>query len=131
MPKGDFGGRRNTNGFDKNPENINKKGRPPSIRKEIVKLLDGDGGLYVPAGSVESINEDGSVIVRIPNPSQFAMKLFQLAMKGNLKALQMVLEQVDGKPTQQTNLDVTSNGRVFEGFNFLPGGGEDEEEKEE
>lgn len=31
MPKGDFGGKRNANGLDKNPQNINKKGRPKKL----------------------------------------------------------------------------------------------------
>ena len=39
MAKGDFGNKRNTAGFDKHPENINKKGAPLGIKEAVRNIL--------------------------------------------------------------------------------------------
>lgn len=95
----------NSSGFDKNPDNINRKGRKPSIRKQLEDLLNSDGGLTIPASQVIKTNDDGSVVIKVPTQMQMAMKLSSWAMskKGNdsLKAIQMIMEQIDGKPSQE------------------------------
>lgn len=81
-----------------------KGGRKPSIRRQLNELLEQDGKVKINAKQVISIEEDGSVIIKLPTEMQLAMKLQQWALskKGNdsIKAIQMIMEQIDGKPTQ-------------------------------
>lgn len=94
--------------FDKMPQNINKEGRPPSIRNQLKDLLQSDGSITIPASQVLRVNEDGSILMKVPTQMQMAMKLSSWAMskKGNdsLKAIQMIMEQIDGKPNQSHNI---------------------------
>ncbi len=102
----------NSNGFDKNPDNINKEGRPASIRKQLKKILSNNGSLTIPKDEVLQTHPDGSVSIQVPTQMQMALHLCEWAMseKGNesLKALQMVIEQIDGKPKQEINQTTTN-----------------------
>jgi len=103
----------NTNGLDKNPQNINKKGRPVSIRNSIIELLEKDGVLFVQ--NTEIINSNATrkigdqkvegIEIKLPTVLHISNRLLKWAMskKGNdgLKAIQMVMEQIDGKPMQK------------------------------
>jgi len=104
-----FGDKRNASGFDKNPQNINKKGRTISIKAQIKDLLQSEGNITFPASQVAMVNEDGSVTLKLPTQMQLAMKLSSWAMskKGNdsLKAIQMIMEQIDGKPKQELKVE--------------------------
>ena len=101
----------NTNGFDKRPEDATKGGRNPSIRKQLSELMRSDGVYTIPSSQVLKINDDGSVEVDIPTSDQLSFKLIEWAnsSKGSdsLKALQMIIEQIDGKPKQ--DIDVSGN----------------------
>ena len=102
----------NTNGFDKNPQNINKKGQPVSIRAQLKDLLEADGNVRIPARQVIKVHYDGSVTLKLPTQMQLAMQLSSWAMskKGtdSLKAIQMIMETIDGKPDQ--SVDHTTGG---------------------
>jgi hypothetical protein len=106
-----FGDKVNTNGLDKNKDNINKEGRPVSIRNQIKELLENEGNLTIPTSQIIKTNEDGSVVVKVPTQTQIALKLQGWAMskKGNdsLKAIQMIMEQIDGKPLQEVHQETT------------------------
>ena len=113
MAKKVLSGADNTNGFQKNPENINRNGRPVSIKAQLKDILESEGNLTIQANQVVQIKDNGDVVIKVPTQMQMAMKLSSWAMskKGNdsLKALQMIMEQIDGKPTQpieQTNDNV-------------------------
>ena len=84
----------NSNGFSANPQNINREGRPVSIRNQLKDLLEAEGNVTMPANQVVKVNDDGSVILKLPTQMQLAMKLSSWAMskKGNdsLKAIQMI-----------------------------------------
>mgnify|MGYP003652141045 CR=1 FL=1 len=101
----------NTNGFDKNKQNINRDGRPVSIRNQIKELLENEGNLTIQTNQIIKTNEDGSVVVKVPTQTQIALKLQGWAMskKGNdsLKAIQMIMEQIDGKPLQEVHQETT------------------------
>jgi hypothetical protein len=85
-----------------------KGGRPVSIRQQLKDLLEAEGNVTMPANQVVKINEDGSVVLKLPTQMQLAMKLSSWAMskKGNdsLKAIQMIMEQIDGKPKQDHDI---------------------------
>ena len=58
--------------------------------------------MIIPKAQIISINDDGTVSVKLPRKTHVAMKLQTWAMstQGNnsLKAIQMIMEQIDGKP---------------------------------
>lgn len=85
-----------------------KGGRNPSIRNQLKELLKKKGELLIDKKDVKQINEDGSVLIKLPTEMQLALKLNNWAMsnKGvdSIKALQMLVEQIDGKPDQSINL---------------------------
>lgn len=88
-----------TNALDKNPQNINRKGRPPSIATQVKEILTEEGRVTIPASQIHNINDDGSVTLILPTQMQIAMKLVGWAMskKGNdsLKAIEMIHKVVD------------------------------------
>lgn len=99
-----------TQGFEKNPQNINKKGPPISIRNQIREILAMDGKMHIKPEHVIKIREDGSVDILMPKKDMVAMKVMQLAMTGNgattIRALQLILEHLEGKPHQSTSVDI-------------------------
>ena len=106
----------NSNGFDKRPEDATKGGRKPSIRKQLIEMV-GDNGTYtIAAEQILSINKDGSVDVDIPTSERLVLKLMEWvdSDKGNnsLKALQMIIEQIDGKPKQEVDVSGSLDGEV-------------------
>lgn len=97
-----------SNGFDKRPKDRVKGGRKPSIRKSIVKLMNKDGFMEIPAKQVHLVKEDGSVVVKIPTDQQLALKLTNMAMSGRgneaINAIKLLREDVDGKAVQKVQV---------------------------
>ncbi len=100
----------NTNGFQKNPQNINRNGQPPSIKRQLKELMKADGVLIIPKEEVISVNEDGSVSIEVSSQMMLAIKLERWAASGDgsysLKAIQMIMEQIDGKPHQTQDINM-------------------------
>ncbi len=100
---GDFGDKKNVDGLNSSKD-VGQRTRPASIRKQLGDLLKSGGDMTIAAEQVVKINEDGSVVVNVPTATQIAMKLnsWALSKKGTegLKAIQMIMEQIDGKPKQ-------------------------------
>jgi flagellar basal body rod protein FlgF len=107
-----------TEGFQKHPENINRNGRPISIRNQIREMLQADGSLTIPKRNVISINEDGSIDVLMPKKDAIAMRLMQWALsnKGTdaLKAIQMIIEHLEGRPHQSATVDINQPVQQYE-----------------
>ena len=80
------------------------RGNKPSIKKQLFEILKKDGKITIPAKQVIKVNDDGSVAIALSTQMQMAMKLMSWAMSNSggdsLKAIQMVMEQVDGKAKQ-------------------------------
>ncbi len=108
-------------GFDKRPENINKKGRPKKLVSHINTILEGEG--YTPVAA-EQIKEAYLRILNLPfykikemakTESQdfpFLYKLVAKEMLGKrgLEMLDRLLDRALGKPVQA--LDHTTKGSV-------------------
>lgn len=88
-----------------------KGGRKPSIRKQLVELMEQDGKITIPSKQIVTVNDDGSVTMILPTQMQLAMKLTSWAMssKGgdSIKSIQMIMEQMDGKPKQEIDVNPT------------------------
>ena len=103
MGYGDMNGNKTGNGFENNPQNINKNGSKPSIKRQLEKILDADGRMKIRRKDVVEINDD-FILVKVPEQQAVAMKLINWAMSNkhnaSIKAIQMILEHFDGKPNQ-------------------------------
>ena len=67
--------------------------------------MEKDGQITIPSKQIVNVNDDGSVTMVLPTQMQLAMKLTSWAMssKGgdSIKSIQMIMEQMDGKPKQE------------------------------
>jgi len=109
-------GNKDGNGFDKNPQNINRKGQPQkvSIKGEIEKLLQSDGTVIYSGDQIVEIGEkDGEKFVKIKVPTQEALanKMVKIAMGkedrvNTLRALTQLLEQFDGRARQAMDVKI-------------------------
>jgi len=101
-----FGDKRNTNGLDKNPNNINKKGRTPSLKRQLEKIALSDGWLTVDIKDV--IIDDDVVKIKIPKEEAMALRIFKIAMGKNpsaaMSAIKLYLETFDGKANQNISV---------------------------
>ena len=123
MGKGDMNGNKTGNGFDKNPQNINRKGRPKtfSISRAAKELLKTDGILILAnvIEVVKEIDENGkakwvetgrvfeSAKVKVPNANSVAMSMLKKAQKGDVKAASFLADRTEGKAVQPIK-DVTN-----------------------
>jgi hypothetical protein len=87
-----------------------KGGRKPSIKTQLKDIMSSDGNLTMNSNQVVKINKDGSVVIKVPTQMQLAMKLMSWAMSkrggDSIKAIQMIMEQIDGKPKQEVEQKV-------------------------
>lgn len=110
-----LGDNANTNGFKENPDNINKKGRGISIRQTLRELLEKKGEFFIPKEQIINITDDG-VTILIPDDVKLALTLTNWAVskKGydSLKAIQLIIEHIDGKPNQAIQIDPGNDGII-------------------
>jgi len=87
-----------------------KTGRKPSIKNQLKELMLKNGELIIPKDQVIKVEDNGDVVIKTPTEMQLALKLKQMAMNGRgsitLKAIQLIMEQIDGKPRQDIGLDI-------------------------
>lgn len=111
MAISNFGNKINTNGFDKNPENINRDGRPISVKADLKRILEGNGQITIKASNVLKCHENGDVTIHLVKSETLAMKLMEWAMSksgsDSIKAIKMIMEQIEGKPNQRTEHSIS------------------------
>ena len=101
-------------GFDKRPENINKKGRPPSIKNELKSILLKDGELPIPKNALMRETET-HYFFKLPTQEALAMKLVSMAMSKNantFNALKLLLETFDGKAKQEIDQKIDTQPTI-------------------
>jgi len=113
-------GNKTGNGFDKNPQNINRKGRPVSLKKRFKELHgDFDGTIWIDkAQTTERTTEDGKVQIglKLNSMDSIILKLDKLISCGkdnvSLNAIKFLWEQLDGKAKQtvENNMDYSTDG---------------------
>tara|TARA_R100001163_G_scaffold287_4_gene542 strand:- start:1226 stop:1585 length:360 start_codon:yes stop_codon:yes gene_type:complete len=95
-----------------------KGGKPVSIKTQVKDLLESEGNITIPSNQVVKINDDGSVVMKVPTQMQIAMKLQSWAMskKGtdSLKAIQMIMEQIDGKAKETKDISINREQPLFD-----------------
>lgn len=130
MPKKPFNGNKDGRGFDKNPQNINRRGKPKYVLTQLREYLEKHYGKRPPKGEVRELME------YIECLSMEELKLFiadkkipvilqaygRLLLTGDQKdfrrvqAAEMINDRLHGKPKQST--DITSNGNELQSPSF-------------
>ena len=88
-------------GFDKNPQNINRSGRPKKgtaltdVLNKFMELQD---------------VQDGEK--RISRKEALAHKIFQLAIGGNMAAIKYIYDRIDGTPVQTVDMHTVDENMV-------------------
>ena len=94
-----------------------KGGRKPSIKKQLNALLKQNGKFTIPKKQIIKINKNGSIVVALPTQSMLAMKLSEWAMgksaKDSIKAIQIIMEQIDGKPKQEVEITPLKTEKII------------------
>jgi hypothetical protein len=83
-------------GFDKRPQNINRKGRPklPDIREAMAKVLaDEKDGMQALEAVLKALRAK--------------------AVKGDVRAAEVLLDRAFGKATQQINANIKTETPIF------------------
>ena len=89
-------------GFDKNPKNINRNGRP--------KKTDSMTHILNEVVCEEGVNFNGKMI---SGKEAAARKIFALAMLGDLSALKYIYDRIDGTPIQSVK-QVDDEGKAVD-----------------
>jgi len=123
--KGNIRPEDSTNGFDKNPQNINREGRKPSLKKQLEKVALSDGWLTFDIKDVQILED--KIKVKVPKEEAMALKMFQIAMGKNpnaaMNAIKLYLETFDGKANQNIRIkseyDELTDDQINERLNKL------------
>lgn len=83
-------GSRSKAGFDKNPQNINRKGRPKK-EHSMTHIL-------ATVMKEEQVKYNGQYI---SGKEAVSRKALELAMKGDMTAIKYIFDRIDGTPVQQ------------------------------
>ena len=96
-------------GFDKRPENINRKGRPRLTVKKLIEDVEKEGGIVLSRGDIEKLysmlldrtqdeltkttnDKDASMVIRIVAKSMLGSRGFEIVEK--------MLDRANGRPSQ-------------------------------
>lgn len=100
-------------GFDVNPQNINKKGRPPKLINAIIKELKAEGYQAVTKGQINdcfqfmlNLPEEKIVAIGLDKSVPMMMRVISkqiLSNKGH-DMIERMLDRTQGKPTITTNI---------------------------
>ena len=132
MPKGDFGNKRNTKGFNKNPNNINRKGRKKNVLNSLTEYLEKTYGSRPPKGEVQDMLqyieclpvEDLKNFIKDPNIPVIIQAYGRLLLSGDPKELrrvqgaELINDRLHGRPKQAT--EITGKDGDSLTINFVP-----------
>lgn len=100
---------KNKQGFAVHPENINRNGRPKK-GQTMTDILSELGDIQ----DIELLDE------KITKKKALALKIWQLALKGDLAAIKYIYNRIDGMP--RISQDITVNDKIedfIEAFNNI------------
>ncbi len=119
MPRNVFKGNISAKGkgLDNYPENINRKGRPLSLTKDLRDLLTKGEEILIwrHIKTLKTrISVDGEMEVAIPHtkPEAIVQRLLNHALsnsKNSMDAIRFLWEQIDGKAKQKIDMNISEN----------------------
>ena len=119
MPGGNknINGSDNTNGFQNNPQNINKKGRPPKIYNHIKNLGYSKDDILAVFGELPfyTISQLQKIIKKKKTPAiviVVAMALKNAISTNDYRHIKEIIEHTIGKPNQKIEQTIESEQTV-------------------
>jgi hypothetical protein len=119
----------NSNGFDKNPSNINRTGQNRSILSSIKKRLYQDGpNQYVRIDEAEIIDEENqptgkkvNVLVRLPSDEAIAMHYINRSFKSDKVLIDLInrSQAIEEPIIEENSYEIASSGLTEEESNYL------------
>jgi len=112
-------------GFDKNPNNINRKGRPKRLVSGLIVELKNKGYEKVTTNQINELIEliiglDRDEIIRLGTDTEqpmyvriVARKLASTNDKDLFETIEKLLDRGHGKPTQKTELSGADGGAII------------------
>lgn len=122
-----FGNKINTKGFDKNPNNINRKGRPRRLVSSIIQDLKEKGIVQVKAIDIVEafemlFNLESKEIAEIANNDSnpyFIRRVAKEMLSGKgFDIIERMIDRVHGKPKQATEITGKDGKDLI--VNFVP-----------
>jgi len=94
-------------------ETLNPNWRPISFKNEFKKILNLDWSIKIPKESIQSINEDWSVNIKVAKKDAIVMKALNWAMSNkwseSTKMLIWIMEMFEWKAIQKNEVDWSLN----------------------
>ena len=78
-------------------------GKRSSLKRQLTAMLEAAGELEISNKNIVETKDNGNVVVKLPTDEALAFMLMKLTERSDsigLKAIQIVLHTVDGKPRQ-------------------------------
>ena len=102
------------NGFDKHPENINRKGRPKGFKgltETLRDLIESDGAMII--DNVKEIDESGKETgnifkrakVNIPKKDMIVLAALKKSVKGEMRAIEFMFDRMEGMAVQKHRIE--------------------------
>ena len=102
------------NGFDKHPENINRKGRPKGFKgltETLRDLIESDGTMII--DNVKEIDESGKETgnvfkrakVNIPKKDMIVLAALKKSVKGEMRAIEFMFDRMEGMAIQKHEIE--------------------------
>jgi hypothetical protein len=79
------------------------KRRGKGFKKSLQSVMSEEGFIVIKGGDYE-IQADGSLHLFVPDERAIALVLVKLAKEGNLKAIEMIADRLDGRPAQSVQV---------------------------
>ena len=115
MGKGDLKGNESAKGqgFDKNPQNINRKGGPKGFKgltETLRDIVNADGSMVIQ--DVKEVDDNGTETgnvfkngkISIPKSEMIILAALKKAAKGDMKAIMWLFDRLDGKAEQSIKM---------------------------
>ena len=111
-----LGNKQDAAGFDKNPGNINRSGRPKGFKgltETLRDLLESDGSMII--DNIIEIDEAGKETgntfkrakVRIPKKDMIVLAALKKSVKGEMRAIEFMFDRMEGMAIQKHEIDTT------------------------
>lgn len=99
--------------FKDRKDDINRDGRPLSITNTLKTILSSNGEIRIPPEQIARTETDGSVIIIVPKQETLAMAIMKFALKGDMRAIQLIVDRIDGKAKQEIDLNLSDTTVVI------------------